>query len=178
MDKAVEDMVDTLHNPRWALSGAITDQSPIALECMQYGQPGIFIASPVDPEPQGVEVWNKAKAGDYGPIGDYVAPPQTVDEAMSQQVYEVRIYMQGAMVPRPPGPDRQLIYTELEAAGTTQGYHFSQVPKPWTRPVEITDQEFFDAGEAAYTETIDYLNAQLRAHNIVLPPIKLSKLRV
>lgn len=169
-DKAVLDMIDTLNNPRWALPGTPTDLSAVALDCMQYGLPGVFIASPQDPEEYGVEIWNKAIAGEYGQIGPYVAPLETVDEAMTQQTGEMRTYMQEAMVPRAPGPDRQVIYTELMAAGTTQGYHFSQIPPPWNRPVEASDEQYFDAGVQAYVETVDYLNAQLRGR-VVLPPV-------
>jgi hypothetical protein len=173
-NKSTEDMVETLRNPRWALEGTPTDLSPIALDCAQNGVAGIFIASAQDPEPHGVEVWNDCMAGKYGPIAPYVAPPVTVHEATSRQVIDVQTYMQEAMVPRPPGPDRQVIYTELQAAGTTQGYHFSQIPQPWDRPLTEADQAYLDAGLAAYQETIDYLNSQLGGRS-VLPPLKLSR---
>lgn len=169
-----EDLISTLNNPRWAMEGAVTDLSPIALDCMQYGLPGVFIASPQDPEPHGVQIWNDAKAGVYGAIGPYVAPPETVEEAMSRQTYEARDYMGEQLSPREPGPDRQIIYTEMAAAGTTQGYHLYQIPKPWNRPVEASDQQYFDAGMQAYTETIDYLNVQLSGR-IVLPPFRLKE---
>tara|TARA_R100001591_G_scaffold28851_1_gene39781 strand:- start:43 stop:300 length:258 start_codon:yes stop_codon:yes gene_type:complete len=32
----------------------------------------LFLASGTDTEPHGVEIFNKAKAGDYGTVGDYV----------------------------------------------------------------------------------------------------------
>jgi hypothetical protein len=169
-----EDLISTLHNPRWALSGTPTDQSPIALDCMQYGQPGVFVASPLDPEPHGVEIWNDAKAGVYGAIMPYVAPPETVDEAMSRQTYETRNYLGEQLSPREPGPDRQVIYTEMGAATVTHGHYLYQIPKPWNRPVEASDQPYFDAALGAYTETIDYLNAQL-AGRIVLPPLKVTR---
>jgi hypothetical protein len=34
-----------------------------------------FTAMPTDPEPWGVELYNNAVAGDYGPIAPYVPPP-------------------------------------------------------------------------------------------------------
>jgi hypothetical protein len=169
-----EDLTSTLHNPRWALAGTPTDLSPIALDCMQYGQPGVFVASPQDPEPHGVAIWNDAKAGVYGTIGPYVAPPEMVQDAMSRQTHEVQTYLGDQMMPRSPGPDRQIIYTELQAAATTQGYHLYQIPKPWNRPIAAEDQAFFDAGLAAYQETIDYLNAQM-AGRIVLPALKVKE---
>jgi hypothetical protein len=174
MLKSTEDMLETLRNPRWALAGPPTDLSPVALDCMQNGIAGVFIASPQDPEEHGVEVWNKCMAGDYGPIGPYVTPPETVHERMTRQTLEMRTYMQEAMIPRPPGPDRQVIHTELLAAGTTQGYHFSQIPQPWNRPVDEGDQSFFDAGLAAYQETIDYLNNALAGRS-VLPPLRVKR---
>jgi hypothetical protein len=172
--KSTEDMLATLRNPRWALEGPTTDLSPIALDCMQYGVAGIFVAHPSDPEPHGVETWNKAMAGDYGPIGPYVAPPETVNQATTRQVVDVQTYMQQAMMPREPGPDRQVIYTELQAAATTQGWHFSQIPQPWNRPLAEADQANLDAGLQAFKDTIDYLNTQL-AGRVVLPPLKVKE---
>jgi hypothetical protein len=172
--KAVEDMIGSLRNPRWALDGPTTDQSPVALDCVQYGQPGVFIASPQDPEEYGVQVWNDCMAGVYGTINPYVAPPELVQDAMSRQTTEALNYLGDQLAPREPGPDRQVIYTEMAAAGTTHGYHLYQIPKPWNRPMTEADQAYFDAGMEAYTETIDYLNAQL-AGRIVLPPIKFSR---
>ena len=36
-----------------------------------------FNATPTDSMPYGVELYNNALAGDYGPIAPYVAPPQS-----------------------------------------------------------------------------------------------------
>lgn len=169
--KSTEDMLETLRNPRWAMAGTPTDQSPVSLDCMQNGISGVFTASPQDPEAHGVEVWNKCMAGDYGPIGPYVAPLETIHEKMTRQTLEFRTYMQNSMTHRSPGPDRQMIHTEMLAAGTIQGYYFSQIPQPWDRPVAEADQTYFDSGVAACQETIDYLNAQLPAGRN-LPPLK------
>jgi hypothetical protein len=35
-----------------------------------------FGASPTDPMPYGVELYNRAKAGEFGIVAPYVAPPQ------------------------------------------------------------------------------------------------------
>jgi len=37
-----------------------------------------FSASPNDVEPYGVELYNNAVAGDYGPVAPYVPPPEPV----------------------------------------------------------------------------------------------------
>jgi hypothetical protein len=39
-----------------------------------------FGASPNDPEPHGVDLYNRAKAGEFGEVAPYVAPiPPTID---------------------------------------------------------------------------------------------------
>jgi hypothetical protein len=98
---------------------------------------------------------------------------ETVEQAVSRQTNEVQIYLQEAMVPRPPGPDRQMIHSEIQAATTTQGYHFFQIPQPWNRPVTEADQVNLDAGLAAYAETVEYLNGQIQGRK--LPPFKLKE---
>ena len=37
-----------------------------------------FGATPNDPMPYGVELYERAKAGEFGPIEPYVAPPESV----------------------------------------------------------------------------------------------------
>lgn len=37
-----------------------------------------FGATPFDPMPYGVELYNRALAGDYGPIAPFVPPPEEV----------------------------------------------------------------------------------------------------
>lgn len=175
LNKSTEDMLETLRNPRWALAGPTTDQSPIALDCMQNGIAGVFVASPLDPEEWGRQVYADCLAEKYGPIGPYVAAKETVNDRMTRQTAEVQTYMQDQMVVREPGPDRQMIYSELQAATTTQGYHFYQIPEPWDRPVEPSDEQYFDAGLQAYKDTIDYLNTQVKGAK--LPPFTRGKAR-
>ena len=65
-------------NPRWMDE----KKTSIVLECKfsHYADMGMtendgyyeFGASPDDVEPHGVEIFNKAKAGDYGTVADYV----------------------------------------------------------------------------------------------------------
>ena len=65
-------------NPRWGDK----DKTIIVLECKfsHYESLGLtendgyydFTANPLDTEPHGVEIFNKAKAGDYGTVADYV----------------------------------------------------------------------------------------------------------
>ena len=69
-------------NPRWGNE----DKTQILLDCKfsHYENLGMtendgyyeFGASPNDTEPHGVEIFNKAKAGDYGTVADYVAPKE------------------------------------------------------------------------------------------------------
>ena len=69
-------------NPVWADK----EKTTITLDCKfsHYAEIGItenngyasFCAHPDDSEPHGVEILEKAKAGEYGVIGDYVAPSE------------------------------------------------------------------------------------------------------
>ena len=69
-------------NPRCADE----EKTCIVLECKfsHYADMGMtendgyyeFGADPNDVEPHGVEIFNKAKAGDYGTVADYVAPEE------------------------------------------------------------------------------------------------------
>tara|TARA_R100001086_G_C11699951_1_gene221068 strand:- start:49 stop:306 length:258 start_codon:yes stop_codon:yes gene_type:complete len=69
-------------NPRWGDE----DKTFIILECKfsHYAEIGMtenngyyeFGADPDDIEAHGVEIFNKAKAGEYGTVADYVAPEE------------------------------------------------------------------------------------------------------
>jgi len=69
-------------NPRWMDE----KKTSIVLECKfsHYADMGMtendgyyeFGASPDDPEEHGRQIFEKAKAGDYGTVGDYVAPEE------------------------------------------------------------------------------------------------------
>jgi hypothetical protein len=174
-NKSTDDMLETLRNPRWNSPEQNPDLTPIALDCVQNGIPGVFVAHPLDPEGYGSEVWHDAKAEKYGPIGPYVAPLETVNEAMGGQINDIQVYFRGLMQPLEPGPDRQMIFSELQAAMSVQSYHFSQIPMPWDRPVEASDQVFFDQGKQAFQETVDYLNAQLKGRAVIPVPSFKSK---
>jgi len=43
-----------------------------------FPEPVPFTATPNDPEPYGVELYNDAQAGQYGPVAPYVPPVQPV----------------------------------------------------------------------------------------------------
>lgn len=49
-------------------------QPPVIFDPME---PVPFTASPDDPEPHGVELYNRARAGEFGEIAPYVEPPVT-----------------------------------------------------------------------------------------------------
>ena len=69
-------------NPRWMDK----EKTAIVLECKfsHYADMGMtendgyydFGASPDDIEPHGRQIFEKAKAGDYGTVADYVAPKE------------------------------------------------------------------------------------------------------
>ena len=69
-------------NPRWMYE----EKTSIVLECKfsHYADMGMtendgyyeFGATPDDPEEHGRQILEKAKAGDYGTVGDYVAPEE------------------------------------------------------------------------------------------------------
>jgi hypothetical protein len=168
MLKSIEDTVDSLRDPRWNSPEQNPDLTPIALDCVQNGQPGVFVAHPNDPEPHGAQVWSDCIAGKYGTIGPYVAPVETIHQAMGSQNFNVMNHLQGLMEPLDPGPDRQLIFTELQAACSIAAYYHNRIPFPWDRPITPEDQALLDQSKQAYEETVDYLNAQLKGR-IVLP---------
>ena len=69
-------------NPKWMDE----EKTSIVLECKfsHYADMGMtendgyyeFGATPDDPEEHGRQILEKAKAGDYGTVGDYVAPEE------------------------------------------------------------------------------------------------------
>ena len=69
-------------NPRWMDE----EKTSIVLECKfsHYADMGMtendgyyeFGATPDEPEEHGRQIFEKAKAGDYGTVGDYVAPEE------------------------------------------------------------------------------------------------------
>jgi len=172
--QSIDNMIDTLSNPRWAVFDA-QPNGPIKFDCVNLGMPGTFVAHPDDPEPHGRQAWEDAIAGKYGTIGPYVAPPVTVEQKMQTQTAEAQDYFQGVMATSSPGPDRQMIMTEIQAAFTAQGYELSQIPTPWDRPVAPQDQAYFDKGAQAIQDTIDYLNSQPPPSKIRLPPFVKEK---
>ena len=70
------------NNPKWIDE----EKTSIVLECKfsHYADLGMtenngyyeFGATPDDPEEHGRQIFEKAKAGDYGTVGDYVAPEE------------------------------------------------------------------------------------------------------
>lgn len=73
----VRDLIASLRNPRYA-STEPPATAPIAFDGVLKGNVVLFIAHHSDPLDYGVEVWEQAQAGAYGPIGPYapwVPPP-------------------------------------------------------------------------------------------------------
>jgi hypothetical protein len=52
-------------------------------------EPVPFTASPNDSEPHGVDLYNRAIAGEFGPVAPYVEPPVT----QTQKQAEARAYL-------------------------------------------------------------------------------------
>lgn len=47
----------------------------LAVKFVEFAEEMHFGATPYDPMPYGVELYNRAVAGEFGPIAPYVAPP-------------------------------------------------------------------------------------------------------
>ena len=63
------------------------DETIVNLEVMfeEFGDTWLpFTAMPTDPELHGVEIYNKAKAGEFGAIAPYSAPPATQSQPQTQ----------------------------------------------------------------------------------------------
>ena len=178
---SIDDMIESLHAPRWADSAQNPAMSPVKLDCITNGVPGTFNASPNDTEEYGRTVWADCIAGKYGPIGLYVAPIVTVEQTMGTTTQGAMDYFQGVMAPLPPGDERQLFYTEIQAAFTVNGTYMAKIKPPWNRAVTAEDQALFDQGEAAIQETIDYLNnlpPPTTGSRKQLPPFKSQRARM
>ena len=67
--------IESASNPKYATA----DGNSIYLDVkfVEFNEMLPFNATPNDTMPYGVELYNNAKAGDYGPIAPYVAPPQS-----------------------------------------------------------------------------------------------------
>ena len=65
--------IESASNPKYMSA----DGNSIDLDVKFLELPEIvpFTATPYDSEPYGVELYNNAQAGDYGPVTPYVAPP-------------------------------------------------------------------------------------------------------
>lgn len=66
---------EAVHSPVWADNeqSAVTLQVKVAATEQEFP----FTASPDDPEPHGVDLYNRATSGEFGPIAAYVAPSGT-----------------------------------------------------------------------------------------------------
>ncbi|MFA7347271.1 MAG: hypothetical protein WCZ86_05885 [Desulfurivibrionaceae bacterium] len=61
-------------------------RAPVIFDPME---PVPFTASPNDSEPHGVDLYNRAIAGEFGPVAPYVEPPVT----QTQKQAEARAYL-------------------------------------------------------------------------------------
>jgi hypothetical protein len=60
------------------LSYASADGNSIfmTIKCAEFNDEHRFLAATYDPMPHGVDWYNRAKAGEFGPVAPYVAPPE------------------------------------------------------------------------------------------------------
>lgn len=65
-------MTDSIRNPRAANANAT--MIDLEIDHPVFGTIE-FTASPTDVEPRGRELFARATAGDFGPVADYVPPP-------------------------------------------------------------------------------------------------------
>jgi hypothetical protein len=82
----IRDLIASLTNPRYA-NQEPPATAPILFDGRLQGRAVNFVAHHSDPLDYGVEVWEQAKAGAYGPIGPYTPwvpppdPPQPIPPA-------------------------------------------------------------------------------------------------
>jgi hypothetical protein len=74
-------LINSLTNPRYA-SQDPPAQAPIKFDGVLRNSKVTFIAHRDDPHDYGVEVWEKAQAGEYGPIAPYTPPVATSSPAI------------------------------------------------------------------------------------------------
>ena len=73
----MQSALTSLTNPQWANSGHTTINCDITTS--QFGNEVLpFTASPDDVEPHGRAIFADLVAGVYGPIAEYVAPPEPI----------------------------------------------------------------------------------------------------
>jgi hypothetical protein len=67
-------LLNSLKNPRYATQEH-PSVAPVVFDGVLQNKNVTFVAHPDDPHDYGVETWEKAQHGDYGPIGPYELPP-------------------------------------------------------------------------------------------------------
>lgn len=66
--------IESATNPVYANAEGTNITLQVKFEEFDVTHP--FAATPHDPMPYGVELYNRALAGEFGPIAPYVAPPE------------------------------------------------------------------------------------------------------
>lgn len=69
------------------------EDGPSAQVIFDPMEPVPFTASPNDCEPHGVELYNRAMAGEFGHIAPYVEPPVTPAQKQAEARAEARAYL-------------------------------------------------------------------------------------
>lgn len=64
--------IQSAHSPQYASQNE--DFILLTVKFAEFNEELPFGANPLDVEPHGVELFNRAKAGEFGPVAPYVAP--------------------------------------------------------------------------------------------------------
>ena len=75
-------LINSLHNPRYNAQGP-PSQVAILFDGILLNAKTTFLASPNDPHDYGIDVWNKAQKGIYGPIAPYTRSEEHTSELQS-----------------------------------------------------------------------------------------------
>lgn len=77
-------------NPKWADSAQTTIDIEINFDHISDEEYSLFTANPLDVEPHGVQIYNRAMAGDFGSIADYTPPEDITGEDAMTRLREER----------------------------------------------------------------------------------------
>ena len=67
--------IESATNPKYM--DAAGNGIDLSVKFAEFPEPVPFHAMPTDPMPYGVELYNRAKAGEFGPVAEYVPPPES-----------------------------------------------------------------------------------------------------
>jgi len=77
-------------NPKWADAAQTMINIEVNFNHISDEEYSPFTANPLDVEPHGIEIYNRAVAGDFGPVADYIPPADIVGEDAMTRLREER----------------------------------------------------------------------------------------